>query len=696
MAGSARGIRAGGAFVELFADNSLLQKGLRAAEAQLKGFGMAVAGIGAGLGALGGAITAPLLGAAKAWAESSATLVNASARTGVSVEALSALGFAAGQTGSDLEGVEIAIKKMQKALVAGSEENIQAEATFQALGLSVESLMALSPEQQFNALARAIAAIPNPTARAGAALQVFGRAGTSVLPLISNLDTLTSTAEEFGLVIGTESAEAGHRLEQSMNLLEKVTGALTKTIGSALGPVLNDFNVAASRTLKTIKDWVSENKPLVEQAFKIGVALAAVGAAFALAGGAIYTAGVVIGGISATLGSIGAAIGFVLSPIGLVIGALAGLGFAFFRYTDMGSKSLASLGQQFNALTADARTAFAGIADALRAGDIGLAAQILWTGLRVEWLQGVGFLKSTWAEWSTSAVDAFHDISASLAALMVDLWAGVKIAFIKGVDAVKEVWFGWGEELRVGLMQIVDAIRTLFEDAFRGISGTIIDNLAFVQQRFIELKALLSGKFFDPKALGQELVDAERQMEAWKAKLQAGGFHEERQQAIAAEVEKNQQAQAGRVASRDEQIAAVGADVNAQHQALADQNQAAKDARRGAAQEELDAAATDLELQKFKLDELRKQAGEKAAGLKPPGEAGPAGPEPLTPEAIDQGIQQAKSKVEVAGSFSAAALGAIGTTASKGDDQLKEQKVTNSHLEKLNKKAEAGRLVFAG
>ncbi|MCJ7543262.1 MAG: hypothetical protein MUP47_01645 [Phycisphaerae bacterium] len=46
MHSSAKGIRAGQAFVELFADDSKLVRGLKAAQAKLKAFGAAVTGMG--------------------------------------------------------------------------------------------------------------------------------------------------------------------------------------------------------------------------------------------------------------------------------------------------------------------------------------------------------------------------------------------------------------------------------------------------------------------------------------------------------------------------------------------------------------------------------------------------------------------------------------------------------------------------
>lgn len=46
---SGRNIKAGRAFVELYADDDKLQRGLRRAQAKLKAFGSAVQGVGLGL-----------------------------------------------------------------------------------------------------------------------------------------------------------------------------------------------------------------------------------------------------------------------------------------------------------------------------------------------------------------------------------------------------------------------------------------------------------------------------------------------------------------------------------------------------------------------------------------------------------------------------------------------------------------------
>jgi hypothetical protein len=95
----ASGIRAGAAYVELAIKDSRLIKGLDAASKKLKAFGASVAGLGSWLVALGGAALAPVTGMVNHFKDAGDALNKMAARTGVSTEALSELGFAAEQSG---------------------------------------------------------------------------------------------------------------------------------------------------------------------------------------------------------------------------------------------------------------------------------------------------------------------------------------------------------------------------------------------------------------------------------------------------------------------------------------------------------------------------------------------------------------------------------------------------------------------
>ena len=56
------------------------------------------------------------------------------------------------------------------------------------LGLKVSDLQAMTPDQQFETIAKAIAKIQDPTERAGAAMEIFGKSGGKTLALFADFD----------------------------------------------------------------------------------------------------------------------------------------------------------------------------------------------------------------------------------------------------------------------------------------------------------------------------------------------------------------------------------------------------------------------------------------------------------------------------------------------------------------------------
>lgn len=153
------------------------------------GFAAAAAVVAAAAAAVGVAAT----GMYKAM-EAGGELIDLQEQTGIAVEKLMALqvGFEmAGLAASDVQPV---INKMQKALAEAAGGNAQAAASFQGLGLSIFELAAMSPEKQLAAVGDAIAKIENPTRKALAAMEIFGKSGGKMLALFAagGLDDATA------------------------------------------------------------------------------------------------------------------------------------------------------------------------------------------------------------------------------------------------------------------------------------------------------------------------------------------------------------------------------------------------------------------------------------------------------------------------------------------------------------------------
>ena len=448
---TAQGIRAGRAFVELFADDTKLVRGLRAAQKKLQAFGASVRSLGTQLFGVGAAIVAPLAAATNVFAGMGDRLAKMSARTGISVEALSELGYAADQSGADLTSLEGGVRRMQKFLLEASKGSQTAEFALGKLGLRFADLEQLSPEEQFTLIADRLSRVEDPTRRAALAMEVFGKSGTALLPLIQDgaqgIAALREQARELGLVISTEDAQAAETFGDRLDDLWKVVKSGVFAIGAALAPELQDLAIRATRIAKTTADWVRQNKSLIVTVFKVAVGVAAGGAALIVLGTVISAVGTAFGvaasvitGVGTVLGVLGTVVGALLSPIGLAAAAVVGLG-AYLLYTSgAGGQALAWLGRKFHALKEMAVQAFGGIADALAAGDLALAARILWLTLKMEWQRGVNALNELWVTVKDFFQATWTEAVFGAARIATDAWAGLQSAWTETVDFLADAW----------------------------------------------------------------------------------------------------------------------------------------------------------------------------------------------------------------------------------------------------------------
>jgi hypothetical protein len=466
----AKGIRAGKAFVELFADDSKLVRGLRRASARLKAFGEGVRNIGLKMAGLGAAVIAPLAGAAKSFADMGSKLWDMSKRTGVSVEALSVLGYAAEQSGAEIESLEVGLRKMQKTIVDAASGSTSAQESLALLGLTVADLAGLSPEQQFKLIADRIDQIADPTLKAAAAMEVFGKSGTGLLPMFEGgaaaLDAYEQHARKLGIIMSTEDAKAADEFGDALGDLWKVLKQAAFTIGSALAPLLQSLAQKITYAVTVTSQWLRQNKELVVTVLKVAAAVVAGGLALVALGyaisalGAIFSAlATIVTGVGTVLGILGSVLAWMLSPIGMVIVGVVALGAYILYATGMGAKALGWLAERFGALKEDAVAAYQGIADALAAGDIGLAARILWLTLKMEWQKGVNWISSIWNGallWLRQrATEAFYGLVMGLEYI----WHGLEVAWIETTAFLSSVWTNFCAGIHHAWMWVVKSLK---------------------------------------------------------------------------------------------------------------------------------------------------------------------------------------------------------------------------------------------
>jgi TP901 family phage tail tape measure protein len=226
--------------------------------------------------------------------------------------------------------------------------------------------------------------------------------------------------------------------------LERLSIAAT----DALGPALMDLTAPITGLVDGIANFIRENEALVIS-FTKGVAI-------------FTAAGLAIAGIGLALTLVSAAMAVVLSPVVLIVAGVAALGVAILAAT--GSLS---------GLSAIASTTFGGIYDAIVAGDLAGAMDILWAGLYAGWLRGTENFQNAVDPWATALQNAFTILGAEIYKVWDSLWTGVGNvmttagAYLMGAmdNIINPLLAAW-DVLESGIRKSWNRVQSLFKKGF--------------------------------------------------------------------------------------------------------------------------------------------------------------------------------------------------------------------------------------
>ena len=617
------GIKAGRAYVELGVGDKLTA-GLKHAQARLKAFGAAMTAMGTKVLAVGLGLAAPLIVGVKNFITLGDAIAKMSRRTGVGVGALSELAYAAELSGTSMEGLENGLRRMQRSIYDAGRDLSTAVDGLADLGLSFKQLDGMAPEDQLSVMAEALSRIEDPSRRAAIAMTLLGRAGTQLLPMFeqgsAGLEAMRKKARDLGLSMSGEDALAAERLTDAFTAVWRVIKQVGFAIGAALAPQLTDITEKAAAWTSTAITWINQNKGMIVSVAKLAAGAIGAGAALIIAGKAVTLFASLIGAAATILG-------IVLSPIGAVIVAFGALGAYMLTATTAGAKALDWLGGKFGDLQDDATAAFDGISDALAAGDIGLAAKVLWSMLKLEWARGGAALTKFWNDDLLDMRKAF-----------IEAWGGIRSIFAWVTHALE---IGWIETT------------SFLADTWSGFVNGVLTAWNWVGNKLTKAWNWIKGLFDDSFDVEAANAAADKAYEATKANLdketaaKKKGIETERAAARNAEQK-----------AFEEKISNIAFETLARTQALDEEAKA-----------KIDAAQKGVDAAKKEFDELRKAA--KAARKEREADGGPGkleGPDGLlarikaattprgmmaTSAAAIQSLQTGPSLAQMAGDIAA-------------------------------------------
>ena len=172
-----------------------------------------------------------------------------SSRTGETAGNLIVLQRAFENSGVGADAVGQSINKLQKFMAEAAAGSAQQTDTLNALGISMSDLAGKTPTEQMQVLAQKIAAISDPAQRARASMEIFGKSGGQLLPLLNNFSGELDTARgQLGSMPGAmdRSAKAMDDLGDGMGAISSKAMEFAAGFMESALPALNMFTKSLS------------------------------------------------------------------------------------------------------------------------------------------------------------------------------------------------------------------------------------------------------------------------------------------------------------------------------------------------------------------------------------------------------------------------------------------------------------------
>lgn len=168
-------------------------------------------------------------------------------KTGIAVEDLDALGYAAELNGSNLDAVSGALGKLAKNMAEAAGGSKDAVAVFKQFGISQGELKSgtISTTEAMARIADRLSTMPDGWQKTAAAQQVFGKSAADLVPLLNAggdaIRDARTELEAMGALFTGSMADAADEFNDNMTKLRRMTGALGLSLAQDLMPVLNGF-----------------------------------------------------------------------------------------------------------------------------------------------------------------------------------------------------------------------------------------------------------------------------------------------------------------------------------------------------------------------------------------------------------------------------------------------------------------------
>lgn len=227
-----------------------------AASAVSKGFGLAKAAVGAFAVVQAAQV---VLTFAKNTIDAADALNDMSERSGLAVGTLSELEYAAKLNGSSLDELQSALTKVSVKATDAATGNKTAAVAFDALGIAVKNAdgSMRSSLEITEEIGDAFKNISDPTLKSALAVEIFGKSGAKLIPVLENMRSAREEARDLGAVLGDDFVKSAAEFNDNMDRMAFMSKGFASTILADVLPALSQMFKEMTTGLKVFGSFGS-------------------------------------------------------------------------------------------------------------------------------------------------------------------------------------------------------------------------------------------------------------------------------------------------------------------------------------------------------------------------------------------------------------------------------------------------------
>lgn len=374
-------------------------------------------------------------------------LAKTSQRIGVGVEDLQRFQYAATLSDVGTEEFSQSLSLLARKVFDAGRGLKESQESFKRLGISLKDTQGnvKTTDKLFLEISDKIAAMPAGLLKTATAMDLFGRSGAKMIPLLNSGSQAIIEAgkelDEFGIVMGVDAAEASEKFNDSLTTIKFILEGFKNVVGARLLPLF-------LQATRAFIDWLKVNREIIKvKVYDFVISLVRVFKQFLLVGKDIYT---FLGGLIERLGGIEKAFRLLEIAVGFFVAynlANTFIGIA----SAAGKLATALLGVAGAATLADIAIA----AIPLLIAAIAVAAYLIYDDIKA-FLEGRPSAFGAFYEKALPVVQKLKQLWSTFTATLSDYWLVFKTDMLPIIeDFVSRLW-GMSEPLRTFLSYLYE------------------------------------------------------------------------------------------------------------------------------------------------------------------------------------------------------------------------------------------------